>query len=119
MYQLLFSAQSRFRVLFAEEYQSLFKRSRRLRPDLVVVNSNALERHADTRFPCPAIVVISKDRLDLKEQLQGRKDLVVIEKPFYPYDLISVANRLLVKASGRKIKRLGVKKREPKKSHGK
>jgi hypothetical protein len=118
MYQLLFSAQSRFRVLFAEEYQSLFKRSRRLRPDLLVANSNALDRHADVQFPCPAIVVISKDRLDLKEHLSGRKDVVVIEKPFYPYDLISVANRLLVKAAGRKIKRPGVKKRGPKKRHG-
>lgn len=111
MYQLLFSAQSRFRVLGADEYQSLFKRSRRLRPDLLVVNSNAMDRNSDTQFPCPTIAVISKDRLDLKEQLLGRKDVVVIEKPFYPYDLISVANRLLVKAATRKALRPGRKRR--------
>src|SRR5579885_2082327 len=106
MYQLLFSAQSRFRVLFADEYQTLFKRSRRLRPDLLVVNSNALDRDADVQFPCPAIVVISKDRLDLKERLPGRKDVMPIEKPFYPYELITVANRLLMKpAALRKAKK--------------
>lgn len=99
MYQLLFTAQSRFRVLLADEFQTLFKRSRRLRPDLLVVNSNALERHGDLDFPCPAIVVVSKDRQDLREELLGKKDVVVIEKPFYPYDLIAMANRLLVKKS--------------------
>jgi DNA-binding NtrC family response regulator len=101
MYQLLFSAQSRYRVLFAEEYESLFKRSKRLRPDLLIVNSNSLprqDRHAELKFPAPAIVIMSKDRVDLKEQAAGRKDLVLIEKPFYPYDLISVANRLIFMA---------------------
>jgi hypothetical protein len=101
MYQLLFSAQSRYRVLFAEEYESLFKRSKRLRPDLLIVNSNALpreEHNADLKFPAPAIVIHSKDRVDLKEQVSGRKDVVLIEKPFYPYDLISVANRLIFMA---------------------
>ena len=101
MYQLLFSPQSRFRVLIADEYQTLFKRSRRLRPDLLVVNSNTMERDADTQFPCPTIVVLSKNRLDLKEPLAARKDVFLIEKPFYPYDLISVANRLLVKVAGK------------------
>lgn len=99
MYQLLFTSQIRFRVLFADEFKTLFKRSRRLRPDLLVVNSNTLERHGDFAFPCPAIVVVSKDRQDLKEELLGKKDVVIIEKPFYPYDLITVANRLLIKKS--------------------
>ena len=98
MYQLLFSSQSRYRVLFAEEYESLFKRSKRLRPDLMIVNSNALDRNAELKFPAPAILIVSKDRVDLREQAAGRKDLVLIEKPFYPYDLISVANRLILSA---------------------
>jgi DNA-binding NtrC family response regulator len=98
MYQLLFSSQSRYRVLFAEEYESLFKRSKRLRPDLMIVNSNALARNAELKFPAPAILIVSKDRVDLREQAAGRKDLVLIEKPFYPYDLISVANRLILSA---------------------
>jgi DNA-binding NtrC family response regulator len=101
MYQLLFSAQSRYRVLFAEEYESLFKRSKRLRPDLLIVNSNALprqDRSVEIKFPAPAILIVSKDRVDLKEQAAGRKDVALIEKPFYPYDLISVANRLIFMA---------------------
>lgn len=126
MYDLLFSAQSRYRVLYAEEYESLFKRSKRLRPDLMIVNSNALpknddkteEQPAELKFPAPAILIVSKDRLDLKEKAVGRKDIVLIEKPFYPYDLISVANRLIFtalekakvkakKAAGRPVGRPG------------
>ncbi len=95
MYQLLFSASRRYRVRFAEEYQSLFKVSRRFRPDLLIINSNALEKGGTLDFPSPAIVVYSRDRVDLKEQGAGQDHLVLIEKPFYPYDLISVANRLI------------------------
>jgi DNA-binding NtrC family response regulator len=103
MYQLLFSAQSRYRVLFAEEYESLFKRSKRLRPDLMIVNSNSLGKlqnnnNEEMKFPAPAILIVSKDRVDLRELALGRKDVVLIEKPFYPYDLISVANRLIFAA---------------------
>lgn len=107
MYQLLFTAQSRFRVLFADEYDSLFKRSRRFRPDILVINSNSLERGKELRFPCPAILIVSKDRVDLKEHLFAPKDAVVIEKPLYPYDLISVANRLIAGAKSRVGKSAG------------
>ena len=95
MYQLLFTPQNRFRLRFANEFDSLFKRSRRFRPDLLVVNSNALARDAKLEFPCPTILIASKERIDLKETLTGAKGVVTIEKPFYPYDLISVANRLI------------------------
>ncbi len=95
MYQLLFSAQNRFRVLYAEEYETLFKRSKRLRPDLLIVNSNRLGREAKLEFPSPTILIISRDRFDLKEKSAGLEDVVLIEKPFYPYDLMSVANRLI------------------------
>lgn len=112
MYQLLFSAMNRFRVRFADEYESLFKRSRRLRPDLLIVNSNALPRQAPVNFPVPTILIVSKDRLDLREGAVGAGDVVLIEKPFYPYDLISIANRLIVrpppgKKRGRKRKTRG------------
>ncbi len=73
---------------------SLFKKSRRLRPDIIIINSNSLPKGQELGFPCPAIVITSRDRLDLKEQ-EGRRDVVMIDKPFYPYDLISVANRLI------------------------
>lgn len=106
MYQLLFTSQNRFRSRFADEYQSLFKRSPRLRPDLLVVNGNALPRHVEMRFPCPAILIVSKDRVDVREAAADNDNIVVIEKPFYPYDLVSVANRLIVpfvkRAEGKK-----------------
>lgn len=96
MYQLLFTPQLRFRLRFGDEYETLFKRSVRLRPDLLVVNSNALtDGNPPVRFPCPAILIISRNRHDLKEALSGSEETVVIEKPFYPYDLIAVANRLI------------------------
>lgn len=115
MYQLLFSSQSRYRVLFAEEYENLFKRSKRLRPDLLIVNSNTLntqDRQAELKFPAPTILIVSKDRFDLRELVAGRKDVVVIEKPFYPYDLISVANRLIFTALERSKARLKARSRK-------
>jgi hypothetical protein len=96
MYPLLFSHANRFRVRFADEFASFFKRSRRLRPDLLIVNSNILPKHVELAFPCPTILITSKDRFDLREKGQQMKEVVVIEKPFYPYDLVSVANRLIV-----------------------
>ena len=102
MYQLLFSAQNRFRVRFSEEYQSLFKKSRRMRPDLLIINSNSLERGTALEFPSPTILIVSKERFDLKEQVADQNGVVLIEKPFYPYDLISVANGLAAEFKGRK-----------------
>lgn len=108
MYQLLFAGQSRYRVLFADEYESLFKRSERFRPDVLIVNSNALGPDAEVKFPCPTLLLISKNRVDLKEKAVGHEDdVVVIEKPFYPYDLLAVANRLIFQAKQRKKRRRG------------
>lgn len=95
MYQLLFSAVRRFRVRYADEYESLFKKSRRLRPDLLIVNSNSLTKPASVDFPVPAILISSKDRLDIKEAVGSHRGVVLIEKPFYPFDLISIAQRLI------------------------
>ena len=103
MYQLLFTPQNRFRTRFTDEYQSLFKRSPRLRPDLLVVNSNALPRYVEMKFPCPTILIVSKDRIDIKEAAVDHEAIVMIEKPFYPYDLVSVANRLIVPFSKRSV----------------
>lgn len=102
MYQLLFSAVNRFRVRFSGEYETLFKKSRRLRPDLLIVNSNALERNVTLNFPSPAILIASKDRSDIREGIVGVRSVVLIEKPFYPYDLISIANRLLAQPPERR-----------------
>lgn len=94
MYELLFSPHNRYRIRFGEEYASLFKKSRRLRPDILIVNSNSFSKGADLVFPCPTILITSRDRLDLKEQ-EGKRGIVILYKPFYPYDLISIANRLI------------------------
>lgn len=107
MYQLLFTSPLRFRIRFSNEYASLMKRSPRLRPDLLVVNSNSLSREEEgqvigRRFPCPAILICSRDRFDLKEEMSGRSDVILIEKPFYPYDLIALANRLINQPKGKK-----------------
>lgn len=108
MYQLLFSAVNRYRVRFADEFESLFKKSRRLRPDLLIVNSNALSKELTLAFPSPAILIASKDRIDLREGLHGKKNVVLIEKPFYPFDLLSIANRLV----GNKVIRMTARKRK-------
>lgn len=94
MYELLFSPHNRYRLRYGQEYASLFKKSRRLRPDILIINSNSLPKGSELVFPCPAILIVSRDRLDLKEQ-EGRKGFVILYKPFYPYDLISIANRLI------------------------
>lgn len=107
LYQLLFAGQNRFRLCFADEFHSLNKRSPRFRPDVLLVNSNTIPKDSlgDYRFPCPTIMVVSKWRVDLKEVVGGQEKVTVIEKPFYPYDLLSMANRLtaqkLVKAKRR------------------
>ena len=95
LYQILFSNQDRFRIDFANEFTSLAKRSPRFKPDLLLVNSNAIGRGETPMFPCPTILIISKDRLDLKESLDESRKLFILEKPFYPYDLLSVASRMV------------------------
>lgn len=95
MYQLLFSSINRFRVRFSDEFQSFFKKSRRMRPDLLIVNNNAFLKGAPLNFPSPTILITSRDRIDLREGVVGMKNVVLIEKPFYPYDLISIASRLM------------------------
>ena len=102
MYSLLFTPQTRFRVRFGDEYETLFKRSVRLRPDLILINSNALPKGATVRFPSPTLLILSPDRVDLKEQVEGLRDVIVVEKPFYPFDLVSVANSLAGRPKGRK-----------------
>ncbi len=113
MYSLLFTAKLRFRLRFSDEFATLHKLSPRLRPDLLVINSSALPKDASLKFPCPTLVITSKDRFDLKEQITALKNdepILLVEKPFYPYDLISLANRLIntPKTSKRGRKKKGV-----------
>lgn len=96
LYQLLFAGQNRFRISFADEFASLNKRSQRFRPDILLINSNAIAPQDldEFRFPCQTILIASKGRVDLKELSDANHKVTLIEKPFYPYDLLSVANRL-------------------------
>ncbi|QQR81888.1 MAG: hypothetical protein IPJ69_07335 [Deltaproteobacteria bacterium] len=97
MYALLFTPKLRFRLRFSDEFSTLHKLSPRLRPDLLVINSNSLSKDEALNFPCPTLVISSKDRFDLKEQViqMAESSVLLVEKPFYPYDLISLANRLI------------------------
>ncbi|MBI2982105.1 MAG: hypothetical protein HYY44_07440 [Deltaproteobacteria bacterium] len=95
MYQVLFSTNDRYRLRFSEEYQSLFKKSARFRPDLLLVNSNAIKKEAELKFPCPTVLLTSKNRTDIKDAVSELDHLYLIEKPFYPYDLLSVAHKMV------------------------
>lgn len=111
MYSLLFTSKLRFRLRFSNEFSTLHKLSPRLRPDLLVINSNALPKGEVLRFPCPTLVISAKDRFDLKEQISQIAEttsVLLVEKPFYPYDLISLANRLI---HSPKISKRGRKKK--------
>ncbi|MBI2082115.1 MAG: hypothetical protein HYT76_00965 [Deltaproteobacteria bacterium] len=95
MYQVLFSTNDRFRLRFSEEYESLFKRSTRFRPDLLLINSNAIAQDQELKFPSPTILIASKSRTDIKESAAEVSDLYLLEKPFYPYDLLSIAHKMV------------------------
>ena len=95
LYQVLFSGQERFHLSFSDEYQTLFKKSNRFRPDLLLINSNALPAGQSFDFPSSTILIASKNRFDLKESLPQSDRLFLLEKPFYPYDLLSIAQRLI------------------------
>lgn len=95
LYQVLFSTNDRFRLKFSEEYESLFKRSARFRPDLLLINSNAVPQDHELKFPCPTILIHSKNRNDIKETAPEIPDLFLLEKPFYPYDLLSMTHKMV------------------------
>lgn len=95
LYQVLFSTNNRFRLGFSDEYESLFKKSARFRPDLLLMNSNTLPRNHDLRFPCETLLLHSKDRTDIKEKAQEIPGLYLLEKPFYPYDLLSMTHKMV------------------------
>ncbi len=100
MYQILFSGQEHFRVTFSDDFASLAKQSVRFRPDLLLVNGNLLKEKVPPagpapKFPCSTIALVSRGEMDLKEAFSEIRDLSLLEKPFYPYDLLSLANRLI------------------------
>lgn len=95
LYQVLFSGQDRFRINFTDDYSGFFKRSPRLRPDLLLINSNSLEPGTELKFPCATILITSRNRTDLREMGTENRQLALLGKPFYPYDLLSQAIRMV------------------------
>ena len=95
MYQVLFSGQDRFHLQFTDDYTGYFKRSPRLRPDLLLVNSNSLGAEDELKFPCPTILIVSGNRADLKEKVGENRQVSLGENPFYPYELLSLATRMV------------------------
>ena len=96
MYALLFRDLPGFRIEFASDSQGLLDRQRRARPHVILINSNALERNNTPAFlsEYPTVILASPDRLDLKALVQEYDKVTMVEKPFYPYDLITVINRV-------------------------
>jgi len=96
MYDLLFRDLPGFRIEFASDGNDLMTRQRRARPHVVLVNSNALEKNAAPDFirEYPTVILAAPDRLDLQALIQDYEKVTMIEKPFYPYDLITVINRV-------------------------
>jgi hypothetical protein len=94
MYQLLFGGQSAIKLEFGESADGLIERQRRARPHIVLVNSNAIEHSEQPEFfsHYPTVVLVSPNRVDLKELAQDCDLVTLLEKPFYPYELITVLN---------------------------
>ncbi|MBI1909611.1 MAG: hypothetical protein HYS22_05525 [Deltaproteobacteria bacterium] len=94
MYGTLFSALPACELDYWENAQPL---SEKKKQDLLIVNSNTIPQGTVVSFPpsVPVILLVSRDRFDLKEQYGGSLQVSLIEKPFYPYDLLSEVNRLL------------------------
>lgn len=96
MYELLFRDLPGFRIEFASDGEGLLTRQRRARPHVILVNSNALEKNQIPDFlsEYPTVILAAVDRLDLKALPQENEKVTLVEKPFYPYDLITVINRV-------------------------
>lgn len=96
MYELLFEDLPGFHLEFAESGEGLSERQRRARPHVILVNSNALEKEEEPDYlsEYPTIILLAPDRQDLKAAAQQHETVTLVEKPFYPYDLITVINRI-------------------------
>ena len=104
MYRLLFMNLPGYEV---DYWEKLAPFSGKKGPHLIILNSNALSvgQSVDLPTTTPVILLASKGRTDLHESFQSKKEVTFIEKPFYPYDLLSEINRILVKQP--KVKKRG------------
>lgn len=102
MYQLLFAKAGLYDISYWDRPDKLSD----LQPDLLILNSNVLSRDAD--FPedqkLPTILLCGKERIDLRERAESRPEITIIEKPFFPYDLLSAVNQILSSKTKKKPK---------------
>ena len=99
MYELLFRDLPGYRIELADSADGLADRQRRARPHVILVNSNALEKSVEPAFVAdyPTVVLGAPDRMDLKALAREHDNVAIVEKPFYPYDLITIINRVASK----------------------
>ncbi len=96
MYELLFQEIPGFRIEFAESTEGIEERQRRGKPHLILINSNAIPQGDRISFAeeFPTVLMGSADRQDLKAIAREQDKVTFVEKPFYPYDLITIINRV-------------------------
>jgi len=96
MYELLFADLPGFRIEFATKDDDLSERQRRGRPHIILLNSNSVDRSEAPDFigEYPTVLLLSPDRQDLKTLARENERITLVEKPFYPYDLITIINQV-------------------------
>ncbi len=99
MYGLLFRDLPGYRIEFAESADGLDARQRRAKPHVILINGNAIEQEGRPAFidEYPTVLISGPQRMDLKELAREEDKVELVPKPFYPYDLITVINRVASK----------------------
>ena len=98
MYDFLFSGahQGSYHLNFIDSISKLKKLRIHEQPDVLILNSNAIERDEVLhRGKIPTLLLCSADRTDLKESYAEAKGMILVDKPFYPYDLLLLINHLV------------------------
>jgi DNA-binding response OmpR family regulator len=96
MYTLLFANPGYYYLSYADDVDKLKKLRTHEKPDILILNSNVLGRgESFQRGRIPTILLCGADRHDLREEYEGAKGLALVEKPFYPYGLMSIVSQLL------------------------
>ncbi|OGP17716.1 MAG: hypothetical protein A3I75_06130 [Deltaproteobacteria bacterium RIFCSPLOWO2_02_FULL_50_16] len=115
MYTLLFGYSEGYALQYAESIEKLNRLKTHEKPDVLILNSNAIARGASfQRGRVPTLLLCSADRADLKEEYAAMKSLTVVPKPFYPYDLILLVNQMAQiqrKKTKKVIQRQGAQRR--------
>lgn len=109
MYTLLFDKVTRFKFEYAESLEVL-SQERDKPVDFIVANSNIFKKWDNDfpDFPAPTLLLISNDRLDLRNHYSQSPHIQFMPKPFYPYELLS---EIIAQEPQPKTRRLAVPKK--------